>query len=182
MKIEISGKNVNVSDAMRNRIEGKMNKFERYFNSEVEALVNLSQVKNSQIVEITIPLKNGAIIRVEETNFDMISSIDKAFEKLSRQIRRHKTALKKRYQTHESIRFEEIEPLEGEEAGSADEEIRIVRTKAFPIKPMDPEEAIMQMNLLGHNFFVFLNAETEEVNVVYGRKNGGYGLIEPVID
>ncbi|HHX03760.1 MAG TPA: ribosome-associated translation inhibitor RaiA [Tissierellia bacterium] len=180
MKIEILGKNVIVNDALRDRIEGKMSKFEKYFNQEVEAIINLSQVKNSQIVEITIPLKNGAIVRVEETNFDMITSVDRAFEKLSRQIRRHKTALKKRYQTHESIRFEEIEPLEGEE--SADEEIQIVRTKAFPIKPMDPEEAIMQMNLLGHSFFVFLNAQTEEVNVVYGRKNGGYGLIEPVID
>ena len=166
MKIEILGKNVIVNDALRDRIEGKMSKFEKYFNQEVEAIINLSQVKNSQIVEITIPLKNGAIVRVEETNFDMITSVDRAFEKLSRQIRRHKTALKKRYQTHESIRFEEIEPLEGEE--SADEEIQIVRTKAFPIKPMDPEEAIMQMNLLGHSFFVFLNAQTEEVIVVYG--------------
>ncbi|MDI9471866.1 MAG: ribosome-associated translation inhibitor RaiA [Tissierellia bacterium] len=181
MKIEILGKNVNVSDAVRDRIEGKLRKLSKHFHNEVEAVVNLSQVKNSHIVEITIPLKNGAFIRVEESNFDMIASIDKALEKLSRQIRRHKTALRKRYQSNESIRFEELNLLE-EEADEAEEEIRIVRTKAFPIKPMDPEEAIMQMNLLGHNFYVFLNAQTEEVNVVYSRKNGGYGLIEPVID
>lgn len=180
MKIEISGKNVNVSDDVRNRIEKKLAKFKRYFNNEVEVYVLLSQVKNSHIVEITIPLKNGAIIRVEESNFDWFTSVDKAFDKLSGQIRKHKTSLRRRYQTHESIRFEEIE--QNEEDDDEEEEIRIIRTKAFSIKPMDPEEAIMQMNLLGHNFFVFLNAQTEEVNVVYERKSGGYGLIEPVID
>lgn len=176
MKYEISGKNFRVDEDLRQRVEDKLSKYSPYFNEEVTATVNFSQVRNLQNVEITIPLKNGAIIRVEEQSFEMLTSIDKAVEKLDRQIRKHKTALRRRYQAHDSIRFEEIPETEEEV-----EEIQIVRTKNFPIKPMSPEEAIMQMELVGHDFFVFLNAETDEVNVVYGRKNGGYGLIEPIL-
>ncbi|NLY35884.1 MAG: ribosome-associated translation inhibitor RaiA [Tissierellia bacterium] len=177
MKFEINGKNFRVDDDLRQRVEEKLSKYSPYFNEEVTATVNFSQVKNLQNVEITIPLKNGAIIRVEEQSFEMLTSIDRAVEKLDRQIRKHKTALRKRYQAHDSIRFEGIPEAEEDER----EEIQIVRTKNFPIKPMSPEEAVMQMELIGHDFFVFLNAETDEVNVVYKRKNGGYGLIEPIL-
>lgn len=179
MNFEIIGKNVRVDEDLRLRVEDKLNKYGRYFNSEITAFVTFSQLKNLQVVEITIPLKNGAVIRAEEESFDMMTSIDKAVDKLDRQIRKHKTALRKRYQTHDSIRFEEIPEIEEKEEV---EEIKIMRTKNFPVKPMSPDEAIMQMELVGHDFFVFLNAETDEVNVVYRRKNGGYGLIEPVVE
>ncbi len=178
MKIEISGKNMNVRDSYRKHIEDKLSKYEKYFFSEITAHVSLSHVRNKQIVEITIPLKNGAIVRVEEESFDMLSSIDNAVLKLDRQIRKHKTAMEKRYKSHKSIRFESIPEEEDVEEKSHS---RIVRTKNFPVKPMSPEEATMQMELLEHNFFVFLNADTEQVNVVYKRKSEGYGLIEPVI-
>lgn len=176
MKFEINGKNFRVDDDLRQRVVDKLSKYSPYFNDDVTAIVNFSQVKNLFNVEITIPLKNGAIIRVEEQSFEMLTSVDRAVEKLDRQVRKHKTALRKRYQTHDSIRFEEIPEIEEEK-----EEIQIMRTKNFPIKPMSPEEAIMQMELIGHDFFVFLNAETDEVNVVYKRKHGGYGLIEPIL-
>lgn len=177
MKFEINGKNFRVDQDLRDRVEDKLSKYEPYFNEDVTAHVNFSQVKNLFNVEITIPLKNGAIIRVEEQSFEMLTSIDRAVDKLDRQVRRHKTALRRRYQAHDSIRFEEIPEIEEE----SEEEIKIMRTKNFPIKPMGPEEAIMQMELVGHDFFVFLNAETDEVNVVYKRKHGGYGLIEPIL-
>ncbi len=177
MKFEMIGKNVRVDDDLRLRVEDKLNKYGRYFDSEITAFVTFSQLKNLKVVEITIPLKNGAVIRAEEESFDMLTSIDKAVDRLDRQVRKHKTALRKRYQTHDSIRFEEIP-----EAEEHEEEIKIMRTKNFPVKPMSPDEAIMQMELVGHDFFVFLNAETDEVNVVYRRKNGGYGLIEPVLE
>lgn len=176
MKFEISGKNYHVDDDLRNRVEDKLSKYNPYFNENVTAIVNFSQVKNLNNVEITIPLKNGAIIRVEEQSFEMLTSIDRAVDKLDRQIRKHKTALRRRYQNHDSIRFEEIPEVEEQT-----EEIQIVRTKNFPIKPMNPEEAVMQMELIGHDFFVFLNSETDEVNVVYKRKSSGYGLIEPIL-
>lgn len=178
MKIEILGKNLKVTDDWRNRVESKLSKYENYFNENVVGYVNLSHVKNNKIVEITVPLKNGAHIRVEEESFDMLQSIDKAAEKLDRQVRKHKTAIKKRYQNNDSIRFDAI-PEEPEEQ---EEGLKIVRNKNFPVKPMDPEEAVMQMDLLGHDFFVFLNATTNEVNVVYKRKEEGYGLIEPTIE
>lgn len=178
MKFEINGKNFRVDDDLRQRVEDKLSKYSPYFNEDVTAIVNFSQVKNLNNVEITIPLKNGAVIRVEEQSFEMLTSVDKAVEKLDRQIRKHKTALRRRYQSHDSIRFEEIPEVEED---VKEEEIQIMRTKNFPIKPMGPEEAIMQMELVGHDFFVFLNAETDEVNVVYKRKHGGYGLIEPIL-
>lgn len=183
MKLEILGKNLKVTDDWRARVENKLGKYEKYFNENVVGYVNLSQVKNSQIVEITVPLKNGAHIRVEEESFDMLQSIDKAVDKLDRQVRKHKTAIKKRYQNNESIRFEEIpDDVDPTLEDEQDNHGKIHRTKNFPVKPMDPEEAVMQMKLLGHDFFVFLNALSDEVNVVYARKAGGYGLIEPTID
>ena len=177
MRIEVTGRNVRVSDRLREQIETKLEKYEKYFQSDVTVHVALSHVKHFQIIEITIPLKNDVFFRVEESSFDMYQSIDKAVDKLDKQFKKHKTNIKKRFKTHESIRFEEI-PESGE---SFEIENQIERSKSFPVKPMDPEEAVLQMEMLGHNFYVFLNGETEEVNVVYQRRNGGYGLIEPQI-
>lgn len=175
MKIIISGRNMKVSDRMREQVELKLEKFEKYFNTNVEAHVTLSHQKTMQILEITIPLKNGAIFRVEETSEDMYKSLDLAVDKLGQQIKKHKTGLHKRFQSHDSIRFEMI-PDGGEESAIAS---RIVRNKTFIMKPMDPEEAVLQMELLGHDFYVFLNGDTNDINVVYIRKDGNYGLIEP---
>ncbi|WP_053955802.1 ribosome hibernation-promoting factor, HPF/YfiA family [Inediibacterium massiliense] len=173
MIVKVSGKNLEVTDALRDMIEGKLEKFGKYFKEDVEAQATLSVEKNRQIIEITVPI-NGSMIRAEESTEDMYSSVDKVVDKLNRQIRKHKTKLQKRYKGHDTIRFENIPNLEGNK-----EEAKIVKTKRFPVKPMDPEEAILQMELLGHSFFVFTNSETEEASVVYKRKDGNYGLIEP---
>ncbi len=174
MKVIITGKNLHVRDELKDVIQQKLDKFDNYFHSEIEAHATFSHVRNEQIVELTIPLKNGVIIRAEESSDSMTKSIDGAVDKISKQLRKHKTALEKRYRKHDTIRFEYIPEDEAEES-----EIKIVKSKRFSIKPMDPEEAVLQMQMLHHNFFVFLNAETEEVNVVYERKNGQFGLIEP---
>lgn len=132
--------------------------------------------KNRQIIEVTINLP-GTILRAEESSDDMYASIDKAVDVLESAIRKYKTKLQKRYQNGETIRFENIQPLPQESQDT--NKPKIVKTKKFAMKPMNTEEAILQMELLRHNFFMFMNAETDEVNVIYKRKDGNYGLIEP---
>jgi len=174
MRIVVSGKNFDVTNALRERVEKKLSKFERYFGPDTEAHATLSVEKNRHIIEVTIPF-NGVILRGEEATADMYTSIDNVVDKLERQMRRQKTKLERRIKDG-NIKFENlVSPAEDEE----DEEIKIVKTKRFAMKPMPVEEAVLQMELLGHNFFVFSNADTEEVNVVYKRKDGNYGLIEP---
>lgn len=175
MKVTVSGKNVAVTSALKSMTESKLSKLDKYFAKEVEAKVTLSVEKNRQIIEVTIPI-DGAFLRAEESTGDMYESIDKVMDKLVRQLRKHKTKLENRIDKYETIRFENIPKMDvsGNEEGS-----KIVRTKRFAMKPMSPEEAILQMELLGHNFFVFASAESDEVNVVYKRKNGDFGLIEP---
>ncbi|WP_123054808.1 ribosome-associated translation inhibitor RaiA [Clostridium sp. JN-1] len=173
MRIFVTGKNIEVTNALRNVVEKKLSKLDKYFNPEVKANVTLSVQKNSQIVEVTIPF-NGVILRGEEKNSDMYASIDLVVDKLEGQIRKQKTKLQRRNHGN-SLRFQSIPDVDKD----ANEEPKIVRTKKFAIKPMSAEEAVLQMELLGHNFFVFESAEDEEVNVVYKRKDGNYGLIEP---
>lgn len=153
-------------------IEEKVEKFGKYFKDDTEAQVTLSVERNRQTVELTIYI-HGTILRVEETTSDMYESVDKAVDKLNRQIKKHKKKLEKRHRSNNIIRFESIENIEEED------ESKIVKTKKFPVKPMDAEEAVLQMDLLGHGFFVFMNRDTDEVSVVYKRKDGNYGLIEP---
>lgn len=176
MNIIVSGRNIEVTEALKRSVDEKLSKYEKYFKSDIEVHATLSVQKNRQIFEVTIPLKDDVIIRVEEASEDMYASIDLAVDKLARQIQKHKTKLEKRYRSHDTIRFEQI-PIN---AGLQEIEHTVVKTKKFPIKPMDAEEAILQMEMLGHNFFVFKNSESDEVNVVYQRKDGKYGLIEPV--
>lgn len=175
MKIIISGRNMKVTESLRNQIELKLEKFEKFFSSDVEARVTMSHQKAMQTLEITIPLKNSAIFRVEESSEDMYKSLDLAVDKLGKQISKHKTNIHKRYQGHKSIRFDMIPGIKAKDS----DEKKIVKMKSFIMKPMDPEEAVLQMELVGHNFFVFLNGETNDINVVYIRKDGNYGLIEP---
>ena len=178
MNFIISGKNIEVTPGLKEAIEQKLGKLERYFTPETEIIVTLSVEKGRQKIEVTIPVK-GSIIRSEQTSSDMYVSIDLVEEVIERQLRKYKNKLVAKSQGHPtaavpsgSIKKEFIE-------SSDDDEIRIVRTKKFGIKPMFPEDACIQMELLGHSFFVFSNAETDEVNVVYKRKDGSFGLIEP---
>lgn len=173
MRITVKGKNIVVTDALKNAVEKKLSKLEKYFNPDVVAHATLSVQKTRQIVEVTIPF-GGVILRGEEGNSDMYASIDLVVDKLERQIRKQKTKLLRRNNS-ESLRFQCI-PDEKEEDK---QEQKIVRTKKFAIKPMSSEEAVLQMELLGHSFFVYQDAENEEVNVVYKRRDGNYGLIEP---
>ena len=169
----ISGKNIEVTPGLKDAIEQKLGKLERYFTPETEINVTLSVEKGRQKIEVTIPVK-GNIIRSEQTSDNMYVSIDLVEEVIERQLRKYKTKIVNQQQAGGNFQkeFVEDEFLE-------DEEVKIIRTKKFGIKPMYPEDACVQMELLGHNFYVFRNAETDEVNVVYKRKGNTYGLIEP---
>lgn len=173
MKFIISGKNLDVTDGLKTAIQDKLGKLERYFTPETEVHVTLSVEKERQKIEVTIPVK-GNIIRSEQVSSDMYVSIDLVEEVIERQLRKYKTKIVNKQQEAGNFQktFMEDDFLE-------EEEVNIIRTKRFGIKPMYPEDACVQMELLGHNFFVFRNAETEEVNVVYKRKGNTYGLIEP---
>jgi len=176
MKITVSGKNIDVTDALRDTVMKKISKLDKYFNPDVEAQATLSVQKNNHIIEVTIPF-DGIILRGEESTEDMYTSIDKVLDKLEKQIIKHKTRLERKMRGT-SLKMAAI-PNERENDGDDAYNPSIVKTKRFAIKPMPVDEAVLQMELLGHNFFVFQNAETEEVNVVYKRKDGRYGLIEP---
>jgi len=173
MKLNFTGKNMEVTEALKDITSKKLGKLEKYFQEDIQGDVVFSTEKNRKIIEVTINLP-GTILRAEESSDDMYVAIDKSVDILERQIRKHKTKLQRRYNNGETIRFENIAPLEEEEEGP-----KVVKIKRFDMKPMSTEEAILQMELLRHNFFLFLNAETDNLNVLYKRKDGNYGLIEP---
>ena len=173
MKFIIIGRNIDITEGLKSAVQEKLGKLERYFTPEIEIHVTLSVEKDRQKIEVTIPVK-GNIIRSEQVSSDMYVSIDLVEEVIERQLRKYKTKIVNQQQAGGNFQkeFVEDEFLE-------DEEVNIIRTKKFGIKPMYPEDACVQMELLGHNFYVFRNAETDEVNVVYKRKGNTYGLIEP---
>ena len=173
MRFTITGRNIEVTQGLREAVEDKLGKLDRFFAPATEAVVRLSVQKDIQKIEVTIPVK-GHIIRAEESSSDMYVSIDLVEEILERQLKKYKNKLIDKKQSAPSFSEAFLQ-----EDASAEEEIQIVKSTKFAVKPMDPEEACVQMELLGHNFYVFLNADTEEVNVVYKRKGGTYGLIEP---
>lgn len=174
MKFIIIGKNLDVTPGLKEAVESKLGKLERYFTPDTEIHVTLSVQRERQKIEVTIPVKGG-IIRSEQQCSDMYVSIDLVEEVIERQLRKYKNKLVAKHQegTNFTPSFYDAEDT------ADDSDIKIVRTKKFGIKPMYPEDACVQMELLGHDFYVFCNAETDEVNVVYKRKNGSYGLIEP---
>ncbi|MEE3420771.1 MAG: ribosome-associated translation inhibitor RaiA [Lachnospiraceae bacterium] len=174
MNFIISGKNIEVTPTLRQTVEEKLGKLERYFAPETKIIVTLSVEKDRQKIEVTIPMK-GNIIRSEQVSNDMYVSIDLVEEVIERQLRRYRKKIIDKHQAGDDFQKKYLE--EGDDL--EEDEIRIVRTKKFDIKPMYPEDACVQMELLGHSFYVFNNAETDEVNVVYRRKDGSYGLIEP---
>ena len=173
MKFIIIGRNIDITEGLKSAVQEKLGKLERYFTPETEIHVTLSVEKDRQKIEVTIPVK-GNIIRSEQVSSDMYVSIDLVEEVIERQLRKYKTKIVNQQQAGGNFQkeFVEDEFLE-------DEEVKIIRTKKFGIKPMYSEDACVQMELLGHNFYVFRNAETDEVNVVYKRKGNTYGLIEP---
>ena len=173
MKFIIVGKNIEVTEGLRAAVEDKIGKLEKYFTAETEAHVTLSVEKDRQKIEVTIPVK-GNIIRSEQVSSDMYVSIDLVEEIIERQLKKYKNKLIDKKQSSPYFRQEFIE-----KDYMDDEEVQILRSKKFDIKPMYPEDACVQMELLGHNFFVFCNAETDQVNVVYKRKGNTYGLLEP---
>lgn len=173
MNFIISGKNIDITSGLRAAIEDKLGKLEKYFTPETDIIITLSVEKERQKIEVTIPVK-GNIIRSEQVSNDMYISIDLVEEIIERQLRKYKNKIVDKHQDGGNLQKTFIEKESQE-----DEEIKIIRTKQFGIKPMYPEDACVQMELLGHSFFVFYNAETEEVNVVYKRKGNTYGLIEP---
>ena len=181
MKFTMTEKKVQISDELRDYAEKKIGKLDRFFRTESEAFITFAAERGRYIAEVTIN-NNGMFHRVTETTGDMQASIDSAVASIERQIRKNKTRLEKRLR--EGVLEREYTPLVTLYTGEPDDDeeeadFNIVRTKSFPIKPMTPEEAVLQMNLLGHEFFVFKNQDNDDAfSIVYKRKKGDYGLIE----
>ncbi len=180
MEINVRGKNIEATPSLVDYAHKKLGKLDKHFNEKTDVQVVMSVIREEHIVEVTVNL-NGMILRGEESTGDMYASIDQVVDKLERQVKKYKTRMDKaKRQTGLRNMSEQHAALEAEAREEEEEESpRVVRTKRFPLKPMSVEEAILQMDLLGHNFFVFTNAETDVVNVVYKRKDANYGLIEP---
>lgn len=175
MNIIVLGKNIDVTPGLRTAVEEKIGKLEKYFTPDTEVHVTLSVERDNQKIEVTIPVK-GSVIRSEQVSSDMYVSIDLVEEIIERQLKKYKSKLVDKKERAAAFTPSFIEADYEEE-----DEIKIIKSKKFDMKPMYPEDACMEMELLGHDFYVFRNAETDEVNVVYKRKGNTYGLIEPEI-
>ena len=173
----VRGKNIEITPSLREYVEKRVGKIEKYFDNVGEITVLLTVSKGRHIVEVTVPVQGGVLLRGEEATMDMYTSIDLVVDKLERQIRKQKTKLSKKFR---STGFKSDAVAEGAlpDIVEEGEDYTVVKTKRFVVKPMDVQEAIMQMNLLNHNFFVYRDSTTEDVNVVYRRSDGNYGLIE----
>lgn len=176
----VRGKNIEITSALREYVEKRVGKVTKYFDKVGDISVLLTVVKGRHIVEVTVPLPGGMLLRGEEATMDMYSSIDLVVEKLERQIHKHKTKLARRFREG-GFKADMIVTEAGKPAQAVEEDADypVVKTKRFAVKPMDVQEAIMEMNLLNHDFFVFRDGQTEEICVVYRRSDGNYGLIEP---
>lgn len=180
LKVNVRGENIEVTAALRDYVEKKLAKLEKYFedtsNSTAHVNLKVYSDKNAK-VEVTIPLPY-LVLRAEETSPDMYASIDLVTDKLERQIRKHKTKInrKSREKGYKGLEF--ASPVSEKDESKDDDDIQIVRTKNIALKPMDSEEAVLQMEMLGHNFFIYEDAESQGVNIVYRRRDGRYGLIE----
>lgn len=177
MRIEFYGKNIELTQALKNQAEKKLSKLDKYFSEEVRAKATFSTTKGDHTTEITVFLPSSSIIRAEETTQDMYASIDLAVDALERQVRKYKTRLKRRNQHNDTIRFENFE--QSLPQNEEDNQGKIIsRRKQFHLLPMDEEEAMLQMELLNHNFFVFLDAEVGEPALLYKRRDGNFGRID----
>ena len=178
MRYTITGRNIEITDGLKKAVEEKLHKLGKYFTEDTEAKITLSVQKEAHKIEVTIPTKQG-LIRAEEVSEDMYVSIDKVEGIIERQIKKFKNKLVDRKQS--GVSFSELFINEEDSDVEEEDEIKIVKTKRFSIKPMDPEEACLQMELLAHDFYVFRNAISDEICVVYKRKDGKYGIIEPEV-
>ncbi len=176
MRISITGRNIDLTQGIKEAVEDKLSKLEKYFKPDTDVFVTLSVEKDRQKIEVTIPTK-GHVIRSEQVSSDMYVSIDLVEEAIERQLKKYKNKISAKQQAAAGSFKQEY--LDADYAEEDDDEIKIVRTKRFGMKPMYPEDACIQMELTGHDFFVFRNADTDEVNVVYKRKGNTYGIIEP---
>lgn len=180
MRTVITGRKVNLRDNFKDLAEKKLSKFDKLFDGNAFATVTVTVEKNRQTVEVTIK-HEGMVYRAESTTLDMNEALDNVMEALSRQFRKHKTKLAKRLRK-DSLENYLPEVTPSIETESEEDKYNIVRTKNFPVKPLDVEEAILQMNMIGHQFYMFRNQTTGEINVVYRRKNGDYGLLTPDVE
>lgn len=183
MKFNVRGENIEVTNALREYVEKKVGRIEKFFDTPPTSDVNVTMkvIKDVHSVEVTLQLP-GLVLRGEEANEDMYAAIDLVVEKVERQIRKHKTKINRKFRQEGSLRSlfkEDLNNNNNNRGFKEEDDLLVVRTKRFNIKPMDIEEAILQMDMLGHSFFVFSNSDTDEMNVVYKRKDGKYGLIEP---
>ncbi|WP_223065950.1 ribosome hibernation-promoting factor, HPF/YfiA family [Paenibacillus caui] len=183
MNLSIRGQQIVVTDALRDYVDKKLSRLQKYFDAppSSDGSVTLNVARGVHTVEVTIPLP-GVLLRAEDRSDDMYASIDAVVDKLERQIRKYKTKITRRIRQEGLKGLLVEEPADGSllvqtEKEEDDSELQVVRTKRFTLKPMDVEEAILQMDMLGHNFFVFSNIDSSEVNVVYKRNDGRYGLI-----
>ncbi|MEC0183474.1 ribosome-associated translation inhibitor RaiA [Paenibacillus peoriae] len=182
MNLTVRGQQIEVTDALKDYVDKKFSRLEKYFDAPPtsDGSVTLSTTRDLHTVEVTIPLP-GLVLRAEDESDDMYASIDAVVDKLERQIRKNKTKLNRKFRQKGSLKTLFVEDPAGNVVVAEDaelDELEVVRTKRFLLKPMDVEEAILQMNMVGHNFFVFANIDNEEVSVVYKRNDGKYGLIE----
>ena len=176
MQIFIKGHGLHVTDALRAYAEEKIGHLQHYFDHIIDAHVTMRTERSMQIVDVTLHLPNY-IIKAEERSADLYASIDLVRDRLEQQIRKYKTRLIDRHHRQNG----KAQAAEASSREETEEGVRIVRSKRFSVKPMHAEDAAHQMDLLGHSFFVFINAETEQLNVLYRRKSGDLGLIEPVL-
>lgn len=176
MKININGKGIKVGEQLQQRIEDKLGKFNRYFGDEATANVKVRQEKDQKIIEVTLKIRRH-YYRAECNADDVFTALDLAIDVLEGQIRKHKTKIEKKIHDYAYMKeYLKSEPVLPEES---EEEPRIIKRKTFDITPMDADEAVLQMEMLGHSFLLYLDVETGKVCVVYKRKDGNYGLIEP---
>ena len=182
MNIIISGKQMDLTEGIKGAIEEKLGRLDFYLHPETDVKVTVSAKKARQKVEVTIIPISGPIIRAEDIEENLYAAIDVVYDKLNKQLRRYKNRLKDKHQSNQSIRFENIDESGYEEdfdnENNDNIEIIIERNKKFDMKPMGAEEAVLQMELIEHDFYMFRNIDTDEVSIVYKRKNGGYGMIE----
>ena len=173
MKITITARKTTLKDSFKERVNKKLSKLDRYFKDDANANVIVTREQDRETVEVTVQA-HGMFFRAEQTTNDRFDSLESAVDSITRQILKNKSKIEKKFRTAVADVFDP--PQE------AEDDYHVVRTKTFIVKPMDVEEAIMQMNLVGHTFFMFRNAESGEINLVYTRKDGGYGVLEPTAE
>ena len=178
MKINIIGRKITVTDKIKDSAEKKLSKLDKFFADEPEARIVMGTIKDNEYVEASI-FAAGMIYRAEVIDVDVITALDKIVDVIERQIRKNKTRLEKKIK-RDAVTSSTMINGEDYTDGEDVSEFKIVKKKRFSVKPMNPEEAVLQMNLLGHSFFVFKNAQTDQMNVVYKRKDGNYAIIESI--